>query len=209
MINILCFGDSITHGQADSEAGGWADRLKQFFFAQGCNACYQEINIFNLGIGGENSDGLRRRFGNELRARFIKGQTHLVILQYGANDIVIHKNKNIVPERYFVRNITECIEQAKQAGAMVLMLNLIPIAEITDNQINQHGELRRQSDIRHYNQILRSLADAIDCEYLDLHASCINAKYDFLAGDGLHPNSQGHEILYQAIKDKVTSILSL
>lgn len=204
MLKILCFGDSITLGEKDIEQGGWADRLKKHYFKQSVDSQTQEITIYNLGVAGETSDGLVHRFEIELKARHINGQELLLVFAYGANDIVIHKNKNIVPEAYFIRNLKHCIAAAKKFKAQILLLNLLPIASSIEGTINQHGKLRFGRDIQAYNQIIKNLSVEVNCEYLDVNT---DFEENFLCSDGVHPNSKGHELLYQKIKTKLSAMM--
>jgi len=209
MLKILCFGDSITLGEKDLEQGGWADRLKKDYFAQFVDSQTQKITLYNLGIAGETTDGLVRRFDIELRARNIKNQKLIVVFAYGANDIVIHKNKNIVPESYYINNLKHCIESAKTFKADILLLNLLPIAGSIEGTVNQHGKLRFDHDIQAYNFIIKKLSHEMNCEYLDLYASFAeNNKEQYLSSDGVHPNSKGHKLLYQEIKQKLSTLTS-
>ena len=206
MLKILCFGDSITLGEKDIEGGGWADRLKKDYFAQFVDSQMQKITLYNLGVAGETTDGLVKRFDIELRARSIKGQRLIVVFAYGANDIVIHKDKNIVPESYYIRNLKHCIEAAKKFKADILLLNLLPIADSIEGVVNSHGKLRFEHDIQAYNFIIKNLSHELNCEYLDLYASFVkNNKEEYLSSDGVHPNSKGHKLLYQKIKQKLSA----
>lgn len=207
MIKILCFGDSITLGEKDFEEGGWADRLKKHFFEKYVDSATQKITLYNLGVASETTDGLYKRFENEYMARNIKGQKLIVIFSYGANDIVIHKEKNIVPEPYYVRNLKHCIEFAKQYNAEILLLSLLPMSDSIEAKFNQHGKLRFNKDILTYNLILKKLAHDMSCEYLDLYAPFVaNNKEELLSDDGVHPNSKGHKLLYKKIIQKLSSI---
>lgn len=58
MINCLCFGDSITYGEYDGVSGGWTEILKRYFHSRFINENIEELNVFNLGIGGETTDGI-------------------------------------------------------------------------------------------------------------------------------------------------------
>ncbi len=207
MLKILCFGDSITLGEKDTQQGGWADRLKQDYLKQFAAAQTQTITLYNLGIASETTDGLLARFETELSCRYIKGQKHIIVLAYGANDIVIHKNKNRVPQSYFIRNLKHCIEIAKKRQADVLLLSLLPISDAIEARVNQHGHLRYDQHIQAYNRIIKNLADELHCQYLDLYTHFVaNNKAQTLCSDGVHPNSQGHKLLYQIIKDKLSAM---
>lgn len=207
MLKILCFGDSITLGEKDIEQGGWADRLKKHFFKQFIDSQTQEITLYNLGVAGETTDGLVNRFDIELNARRINGQELLLVFAYGTNDIVIHKNKNIVPDSYFIRNLKHCIESAKKFKAQILLLNLLPISNLIEGTMNQHGKLRFDEDIQAYNHIIKKLSIEMNCEYLDIYTVFEEKnKENYLCSDGVHPNSKGHELLYHEIEVKLSTM---
>jgi len=200
-MKILCFGDSITFGEIDTEHGGWVDRLKDDCIRQYADSIRQEVSVYNLGICGETTDGLFARFSTEFNARHVKGQSALVIFSYGMNDIVIHKDKNIVPEKYFVRNLKSCIDFAKSKGAKVILSNLAPITDSSDGVVNQHGKLRYNRDIKIYNRVLRQLAEDGSCLYFDIYNQFNSQKNILISEDGVHPNSEGHKLIYFMIKD--------
>ncbi|MBF2709905.1 SGNH/GDSL hydrolase family protein [Flavobacterium soyangense] len=69
MTNCLFFGDSITYGVYDGILGGWVDNLKKYCHWRYCNDDSKEVSIFNMGIGGETTEGLIKRFDVEFVAR--------------------------------------------------------------------------------------------------------------------------------------------
>jgi len=200
-MKILCFGDSITFGEIDTENGGWVDRLKDDFVRKYANAVRQEVTVYNLGICGESTDGLSTRFSVEFNARYVKGQGALVIFAYGANDIVIHKDKNIVPIKYFIRNLENCITFAKSKSANVLLHSVTPIADSSDGVVNQHGKLRYNKDIEAYNIVLKKLAIDFGCHYIDVFSAFNKNINQLLSCDGIHPNSEGHSIIYGLVQN--------
>jgi len=83
MLNIMrkkicVFGDSITWGAGDREKGGWAARLKNYF---GRISDFN-VKITNLGISGDNTDDLLKRFKTEAVAR----EPNIIIFAIGTND---------------------------------------------------------------------------------------------------------------------------
>ena len=207
-MKILCFGDSITFGEIDTENGGWVDRLKDDFIRKYANAVRQEVTVYNLGVCGESTDGLSTRFSVEFNARHVKGQGVLVIFSYGANDVVIHKDKNIVPVKYSIKNLEGCINLAQLKGSKVLLLSATPIADSSDGVVNQHGKLRYSKDIEDYNVELQKLAGDSGCCFVDIHAPFQKIKNKLLSNDGIHPNSDGHELIYNLVKHELNKYLN-
>ena len=73
-MSVICiFGDSISWGAWDLEAGGWVNRLKLYFD----NQPDPQIRVYNLGISGDRVGDVLKRFhpkpnGSEAR-RMILG----------------------------------------------------------------------------------------------------------------------------------------
>lgn len=95
MINCLFFGDSITYGEYDGVLGGWTDVLKRYFHSRFINENIEELNVFNLGIGGETTNGLVKRFSTEAAARTSPDQ-NLIFFAYGANDVALKEGYRMV-----------------------------------------------------------------------------------------------------------------
>ena len=72
MEKIGIWGDSITFGAGDSEKGGWVNRLDEDL----------EVEIHNLGIGGDRSYDLISRFEVECE----KMEPDIILFAIGTND---------------------------------------------------------------------------------------------------------------------------
>jgi len=209
-MKIQCFGDSVTFGEIDIDNGGWVDQLKRSYIKRQACLTRQDISVYNLGIAGETTDGLCIRFEIELKARIKKGLRSLVMFAYGANDIVIHKNKNIVPVEYFIKNLKQCIQNAKANDCEILLIGLTPIDDSIDGVANQHDKLRYGNDIKKYNSALEDLAKETESLFLDIYDEFnLNNKPSLLSSDGLHPNSAGHRVIYRMVKQWLRDEINL
>ncbi len=167
---IFCFGDSITYGEKDKEQGGWTDRLKRHYLSEHSSQLANEVIVYNLGVASETTDGLVHRFQPELGARLIKGQQSIVILAYGANDIVIRKNKNTVPESFFERNLTQAIRFAKEKSIHTMLCEILPIADSVDGLFDFNKNVRYSSDVIRYNELLKELSEKHCCQLISMKA---------------------------------------
>lgn len=55
---VSIWGDSITWGETDPDSGGWVARLRKFFDADE----EHEISVYNLGVHGDTTADLIKRF---------------------------------------------------------------------------------------------------------------------------------------------------
>ncbi|SFS54093.1 GDSL-like Lipase/Acylhydrolase family protein [Zhouia amylolytica] len=195
MKHIICFGDSITRGENDRERGGWADRLKSFYMEQFLYEKDNEVCVFNMGIGGETTVGLSNRFRQELDARLLEEETNLVTLGYGANDIALVGDKHQVSIEEYTANLAQCIDYAHAKNARVFLLSIIPV--ITD--LNT-GKPRMLKDIILYNKLLQRLAKEKNVTYVDLHSLFEADTASYFTFDGVHPNAEGHSLIYEHLK---------
>jgi lysophospholipase L1-like esterase len=200
-IDVVCFGDSITRGESDAERGGWCDRLKTAGIARYQERGRDEECVFNLGIGGENTDSLRERFVSELKARFDADSDLFVLLAYGANDAAKVDGKPVVPLERYLENLAFCVEETRKLDGTPLLLTITPVAKSADGVVNKNGRLRSNATIRLYNDALRTAAAEQGVEILDAHAEFLKHDLEALfVPDGVHPNAKGHAVIFEAVK---------
>lgn len=199
---ILCFGDSVTYGEGIKN-GGWVELLRRE--ALNLSSRKKKTSIYNLGVQSENSDGLARRFEAELIARTFKKESKLILLSYGLNDVIIHKNKNRVPKEFFVKNLGHCINIALNNNCLVNLLSISPIAPEYDGKVNLDGHIRLQKDIDEYNDLIRDLTQEFNLGLIDIAKTYANkpSVSAYLCDDGLHPNDAGHEIILQTVTQQI------
>ncbi len=206
MKSILCFGDSFIYGDFDEKCGGWIDRIKQQSMHQWSDAHYAKIKIYNLGIGGETTDGFKLRMMNEVMARRIKGQRLALVVGYGLNDIVIHKNKNKVPLHYYLKHLENSIDSVQSSNPQVMVCAIPPIPAHLDGVVNQHGDCRLSQDVTRYNEALASLAEKKNWLFLDIYSLIKNAEHSenhsVWSDDGVHLNTQGHQLVAESALQK-------
>lgn len=206
MASIICFGDSITRGESDAVYGGWADRIKTCFIKQFLETAKDRISVFNMGISGETTDGLMQRFPHEFVTRLADDKQNTVLFGYGANDLACQDGQYLVGLDTYVDNVSHCIEFALEKGAAVVLINVTPIAAHLDGVANVNNRIRDDVTIRRYNQALLALSVKYRVELIDVYTPFNERKEAYLTADGLHPNSAGHELLYEVISRYLLSL---
>ena len=109
MIYGLFFGDSITYGEYDGVFGGWVDILKRYAL-QKYNERSNELILFNLGIGGETTEGLLNRMSHEMKARN-SADGNIIFIGYGANDLAKKDGNQLVNPEQFKTNIETAVQE--------------------------------------------------------------------------------------------------
>lgn len=189
----LFFGDSITYGEYDGVFGGWVDILKRYAL-QKYNEGSNELILFNLGIGGETTEGLIKRISNEIQARNSE-EGNIVFIGYGANDLAIKDGVQTVEPERFKANITAAVQKAKQYAEDIYLISILPVARKIDGVQVASGKLRSSVEILRYNQLLKEVADENTLQYLDFYSGFADDKEILLSRDGVHPNEKGYGII--------------
>lgn len=200
MKTIGVFGDSITWGANDYEGGGWVTRLRNYFQYKSLSVD-KDIDVYNLGVSGDNTEDLLRRFDVETKAR----EPDTIIFAIGINDsqFLISKRDNRVPLDNFESNLYSMIKRSVDAGKNVIILGLTRVDESKTTPIPWNTDKEYKNEyIEKYNNILKKLSKEFGLKYVDV--------YDLLSNndlsDGLHPNATGHKKIFEMVKSKLLKI---
>ncbi|MCJ7932423.1 MAG: GDSL-type esterase/lipase family protein [Chryseobacterium sp.] len=190
----LFFGDSITYGEYDGVFGGWVDILKRYALQKFHEGNGDELILFNLGIGGETTEGLLKRLPYELNARN-SADGNLVFLGYGANDLAIKDGEYIVGPEVFKNNIEAAVELAGPFSNEIYLVSILPVSQKIDGVVVASGKVRTNAEVEAYNQILKDIASEHSLGYIDFYAAFFEDKEILLSADGVHPNEKGYGMM--------------
>lgn len=193
MMYGLFFGDSITYGEYDGVFGGWVDILKRYAL-QKYNEGSNELILFNLGIGGETSEGLLKRMPHEMEARN-SAEGNIIFISYGANDLAIKDGNQLVNLKQFKANIEVAVQHAKQYSSNIYLVSILPFSDKVDKIVQPTGKIRDNEDVLIYNQILKDIAVENSLNYIDFHSAFLEDKEILLSKDGVHPNEKGYGMM--------------
>ncbi|MBP9758720.1 hypothetical protein KBD45_03420 [Candidatus Dojkabacteria bacterium] len=186
------FGDSVT--QAAYVKSGWVDLFREYLEVKGAD---QFVNIFNLGIGGNTSVDILKRFKVESEARMPTE----IIFAVGVNDSGYFRtlDKPIVSKEIFIENIESLIKEAKSFTNNITFIGLT----LGDDSLfkpfpeSSQGKSYDLHRVRDYDKTIEEIATRNQCRFVSLIEAL---KFeDFF--DGLHPNDDGHMKMFNIIKD--------
>lgn len=198
MFGILVCGDSISFGRGESPSVGWSGRLKNYFEPQDPYNC-----VYDLGIPGDTTTTLLKRFETEvkLRVRYLRsGDKFVILLAIGINDSRgIETADNLqTPQQEFENNVVQLIQTAKKYTKHVVVIGLTPVDETITNPFED--TYFTNDRIQEYDGILKKVARNEETHYVDIFTPLSNLEYTKLLADGLHPNAEGYEEMYNIIK---------
>ena len=200
MFSILCFGDSITYGRGEIPAKGWVWRLKDAFEDDLIHK-----GVYNLGIPGETSYSLRKRIRQEALPRIWRRKSddrYVVIIQVGGNDVkeIITQGNVTTKPQDFKNYLQECVDEINELVDDIILLGLGHVDEQRTQPFEKNVFFSNRY-LSEYNEYIREIAEEKGCYFLSLQEFCAsNEEQKELLVDGIHPNAQGYEKLYDSIK---------
>lgn len=193
-MNILgVFGDSITWGKSDSENGGWVTLLSRFLEQKKI-----VWGVYNLGIDGDTSTNLLKRFDQEISIRKI----NKIIIAIGLNDSVYRKSTDNreTTLNNFSKNLKALVEKARKYSTLVVLMGLTKVDERYTKplKISSTGKCYDNKIINDYDNIIKQVAEEMNVHFI----GC----YDLLLKEDLedvHVNSKGHKKIFERVKNKL------
>lgn len=202
MPQILIFGDSIAYGAWDKE-GGWVQRLKKFTNKKSIASGLEfYCAIYNLAIDGDFTEPLLKRLNIEAKQR-IYGQETTFIFAIGSNDSISSK-KGIfwtTPEK-FKKNLEKIIKITKKYSSKIIFIGLTPADESKTSPVSWDNDVfYKNKDHEKYDEIIKSACQKNKIYFIELFEIFKKLDYKKLLEDGVHPNSDGHKLIFKIVKD--------
>jgi lysophospholipase L1-like esterase len=174
--------------------------------------------IYELGVDSDSTSELLDRFENELRSRIalLEGEEILVIFQIGINDACRLNKKRIEKKsmKMFEENINKLIVKSKGIADRIVFLGLTPVDEKKTDPVywtDAHSFLNK--NIIAYDSIISRVCEKRGVIFIDIYSEFTHGDYTKLLFDGLHPNSAGHEKIFETVcsrlKREEIDVLSL
>ncbi len=188
-MTIGVWGDSITFGACDSEGLGWPGRLRKEL------ALDDYSHLYNFGICGETSEDLLKRF--KIEAEAIKPSD--IIFAIGINDSKYPGNDetNKVSVAHYEKNLEDLINQAKNFTKRIIIVGAI---RVNDAWRAMSGSRFFNEEIQKYNAVMKVVADRRGLRFIDM-SDVLDPAHDL--ADGLHPNADGYQKMFEVIKAQV------
>ena len=190
----ICFiGDAFTVGAGDETGLGWVGRLAAGEWARG-----HDVTVYNLGVRGDSSRAIAKRWETETSARISGRMNGRFVFMFGGNDA-----KEIVGSGVEVP-LAEALEHARRFMSRAaeryptLWIGLIPMNEAKPYPQLLPGmpEVRfsnaRQAE---YNAAYANLAAELGIPFLDLHTQLLDDQHwmeQTQQGDGSNPAGAGY-----------------
>ena len=180
MINIICFGDSITEGAEFPVNARWTSLLQKKLDAVKPGV----FEVHNRGIGGNTTAQGFDRFWSDVLP-LLPG---VLLIQFGFNDANVKDFSvvNRVGLAEFEKNLREFHRIAVANNSIPVFILNHTIGEVDGKQGNGKNY---NENVAPYNSVIRMIAKDLDCLLIDLPLQMsireIKVK-DFVSGDQIH-----------------------
>jgi len=202
MVKILVFGDSIAWGAFDNEKGGWVERLKTHFLQ---NYREQGVGIYNLSVSSNDSRGVLKFLESDIeKINQIEKEDLILLFSIGSNDPrYIDEPKNIfISKKEFDENLQKIIDIAKKHSKNIIFTGLMKVDDKLTQPWNEN-EFWKNKDIKNYDSIISKKCTENKINFIPL----FNIINESDLSDGLHPNTKGHEKVFNNIKKQLLEFM--
>lgn len=214
-LKIVAVGDSLVYGYGDYEGGGWVERLRRqwmlsYFRSEQIASqenlfLSKERVIYNLGVRGDRLINVYQRLKAEFsqRGELRRQVPDLILLSVGTNDtprLSKPKGKPITDFLDFQKQVNKLLDLASSL-APVGFIGMTPVDEskmpfldcLYYNQLDQYR----------YKEYTLQACQKRNIPYLDIFELWLSRGSNWLndqyGHDGLHPNVQGYQNLFNDI----------
>jgi len=149
MERVLFFGDSITWGAVDQIGLGWVNLIRKDFYQDPEN----NPTAYNLGVSGDTTEGLLKRFRTECEARLVDGKLGIVFA-IGTNDsrYTNSKDNHEIPVEKFSKNLEQLIKTAREFTDKIAFIGLTDAPSFA---ISLGDKLKQELKRRNTNRLAR------------------------------------------------------
>ena len=182
---VVFIGNSITEG--------WVNQHPDFFTKNG---------YIGRGISGQTSYQMLLRFREDVIAL----APEVVVINAATNDIA--ENTGPYVEEYSFGNIASMADLARAHGIKVILTTTLPSDHFGWNSAITDAPAK----IVALNNRLRAYAQEQGIPFVDYYTDMVRpedgAQQPQYTGDGVHPNSQGYDVMEALIKPVIDGLLS-
>lgn len=198
---ILVFGDSITWGAWDAE-GGWVQRLREAIDEKNLSKEDDFCALYNLGISGDSTRELLERVESETRTRTKRADEIVMIFAIGTNDSWLFREikRHNVPPEMFRENLGKLLIRAKKFTSKLVFVGLAQVDERVDPVPWNTDKAYKPEYLKHYNSMLKEFCEENKLHFIEI-MPIFEDKGKELLKDGAHPNSEGHKLIFETVKD--------
>jgi lysophospholipase L1-like esterase len=206
MKQYFLLGASSVYG-VGGENGGWAELLKQYIHHQlyGKGGSGEAAEVFNFGKSGATVEFVLDTFPEQIKHYGRSGEIVSIVMIGGNNSKAIDAPNNYVSTvEEYIAQMTTLLALLKQHSAQVVVASNGYVDESKTNpKISPFtGRKSYFTNARRaeFHAALKKLCEQMNVSYANVDIDQQTWQQKYLYEDGLHPNNEGHELLFQSVR---------
>jgi len=180
-LKLVVLGDSLVAGYQLPAGDGFPEKLQKALAEKG-----HSVEVVNAGVSGDTSTGGLSRLDWS-----VGPDTNAVIVELGANDAL----RGLSPE-VTRNNIDEITRRLRERGIEVLLAGMLAPRNLGPDYAEA------------FDPIYTDVAEAHDALLYPFFLDGVALNPDLNLADGMHPNSEGVEVIVEKILPKVEALLA-
>lgn len=196
-ITVLFQGDSITDCDRNAippYGNGYVSKIAK---------AYPQLTIINKGISGNRVIDLKERWQKDT----LDQHPDILCILIGVNEVwhYLSYGKPYSDDQYYT-DLTMILDQAKAANPKLKLIMMAPfLFEVGVVRPDWVAPLARLRSL--FTKIAATKADVFIDLQSELNLALAHASMTELAGDGVHPSDQGHEVITHAVSKALNQVL--
>ncbi len=206
---VVAFGDSVTRGVRPgvTEPQTFAGLLQAGLQERGV-----EVEVVNAGLGSDTTAGGLARMERDVLAE----EPKVVVIMFGLNDACVvdagpvARSEPRIPLVQYVANLRSMVEQARAAGAAVVLCTPNPMtrAYLYSNMSGYAENEDMNYLVRRYAQAVEELGKEVGVPVVDVFSLFEDRPGGLeLIQDGCHPYVEGHRLIAELLLPAVQAAL--
>lgn len=158
--------------------------------------------MYPLSVPGDTSVDLLKRIEFEIASRHSDSASMVIVIAIGINDSQFSRadKENKVPLPMFRTNLQKIISLARKQTSQIVVMGLTPVNDLLVNPIPWSPMFAYSTEnVQKYNRALRKVAEEEQVLFLDIDESLSSYQYEEILYDGVHPNTKGHQVLFETL----------
>lgn len=210
MARILVFGDSIAYGADDATGGGWVQYLRKFLDEARNNDSSLDYSVYNQAISGDTTNELLKRFDCEAKYRMAEPDG-IILFAIGINDATYWDSlggKPLMSTTKFKSNLIALVKNAKIYTNQIILIGITPVVESKTNPVSWNIDVTYTNErIEKFEKAISEVAQENSLPFIPLFETYSKNNVENLLPDGVHPNTEGHKVLFEIIKKPLTEYI--
>ena len=213
MAQIFIFGASSAYG-VGGEEGGIGDLLKKKIHSQMYhpNGTGEKHELYNFATSGATVEFVLESFEYQID-KYAKDTKLIAIVSVGMNNSkAINKQNNFISSTFQYKTAMEKLLiglKQKVDSIICYGYTLVDESKTTPiaNPFNEDLAYFRNDKITEFNKIFKQICEQLEATFFEIDVEYEEWKRKYLYKDGLHPNKEGHQLIFDKLWPEVEKLL--